>query len=605
MGVISKIIRGAGKIFMAASKVIGVIFLGSMLIGILFSGSKVQEEKLPEKMILVLNLHDGLIEKNDPTDFISVFESFGETRLTTRQMIDAIDRGAKDARVAALVVDFESGDFGVSHVQELRAAIKRFRAAGKPAWAYSPSYAEAGGTMGAYYLAAAFDEIWMQPVGMVSLPGFDAEMPFFADALNKIGVEPQFFQRKEYKSIMENLARNEMSPENREMMTSLLSNIMAVLVKDIADDRKMASEEVQRIIDKGVLTDQESVAAKLVDHLDYPDVLLANLRKKVSVPAPVDGKKSNLINLAFYHGVNSDKQKIRTGEKHNQKPKIAIISAVGEIVSDKAGGFGNEVVTPEEMTAAFEDAIKNKDVKAIVFRVASPGGSPVASETIRRAVQNATTHNKPVIVSMGSMAGSGGYWIVTDATRIFALPSTLTGSIGVAGGRVAVAGLMEKLHIKWDGVQIGKNADMNSLNKPFSETGRERMNAIMDSIYVAFTDRVAKGRKLTPEAVEKIARGRVWTGQQALGIGLVDELGDLTVALDYTAKMIGVNNREDVDIVPLPRPKTDVEKILELMNIEVLMNKIGGIAMKTFSSTVKQSALPRVTAYDPFLERGL
>jgi protease-4 len=593
---IRRFFRFIFRTFKRISTVIGGVILICVIISAIAANPAVKQEELAPKFVLVLQLKDGLSEEPMGGSLLESIQALGERHQTVQDIVNTLDRAAADKRVGALAVNIKGGEFGTANVQEIRAAVKRFRASGKPAWAYSPSYEEAGGTMGAYYLAAAFDQIWMQPVGFVGLPGYDAEMPFLSDALKKIGIQPQFFQRKEYKSVMENLSRPQMSPENKEMMTSLLTDITATMVKDIAADRKLLPENISKDIDTGVFTDQEALAARLVDKVDYSDVLLAALRQ--SLGANVNDEKSvPLVEFADYQDTKP--------EKH-AGPKVGVISAIGEIIADdNGGGFGKTVVTPDKISEAFESVIEDKDIKAVVFRIASPGGSPTASETIRRAVQKTVAKGKPVIVSMGSMAGSGGYWIATDATRIFALPATLTGSIGVAGGKMEFSELMKKFEVNWDGVQIGRNADMNSMTKPFSESGTERMNAIMDSIYAAFTDRVVKGRKLTPETVEKIARGRVWTGSQGLANGLVDELGGMDAALDYAAKAVGVANRSQLDVVDLPKPKSAFGQVMEMMNIKTAMGWISHVMMDFLGEKVKQASIVKVTTFDPVLNQKL
>lgn len=563
-----------------------------------------EDRKMPDRIILTVTLDDGLQELPSGGGLFPGLDAFGHSRLTTQQMIDALDMARKDPRVKALVFNIQSGDFGLSQVQELREAVKRFSERGKPSYAFSPSYAEAGGSMGAYYLAASFGEIWMQPVGMVALPGFDAEMPFVLEGLDKLGISPQFFQRKEYKSVMENFTRDSISPENREMMSSLLNDMIDVVTADIAEDRGLIQGQVRAAVDQGVFTDQEAIRANLLDRLDYADALIASLRLKFTGDAENTAMKT--VTLARYAKAAGHKpRKMKTGDKNDTgKPLVGLVYAAGNIVADDdSGGFRSNVAAASRISTAIMRASRDDDIRAIILRIDSPGGSPTASETIRRAVEYTVGRGKPVIVSMGGMAGSGGYWIATDATRIFALPSTLTGSIGVVSGKFAAPALMEKIGVNWEGVQIGENADMWSFTKPFSEDGRARMNAMIDNMYGAFIDRVAKGRKLSPETVERIARGRVWTGNQALAIGLVDQLGGYHDALDYTAQQIGAENREGIEVVELPRPKTPFDRLFRMMNIEVAMGHVTGVAMEMLRNQADQARMPTVKAYDPLLEK--
>ncbi|HEY8189344.1 MAG TPA: signal peptide peptidase SppA [Micavibrio sp.] len=576
---------------------LGAVILICIATGIVISARMAEKkEPVPDQMVLTLRLQDGLKEQSADSNIFAGIDGLSSNRLSVHEMVDTLDKASRDNRVKALAVSLESGEFGVSSVQELRAAVKRFRSSGKPAYIFSPSYAEAGIGMGAYYLASAFDQIWMQPVGSLALPGYDAEMPFALDGLKKIGVSPQFFHRKEYKTVMENVSRDSMSPENREMTTSLLTDILSIIATDISADRKIDFKEVYADINQGIFTDREALDKKLVDRLDYGDVLLTELRKTVA--GKPDGQDVELVAMGRYRDFIG---------KPDVKglPQIGFVSAVGNIVSGNGGGsISKEITAADKVSGAIMKGVADKNIKVILLRIDSPGGSPTASETIRRAVEYSVSKGKPVIVSMGGMAGSGGYWIATHATRIFATPSTLTGSIGVASGKFEASGLMDKIGINWDGVQLGKNADMWSFTGPFSESGQERMNTLIDSMYGSFISRVAEGRKLTPDQVEKIARGRVWTGHQALGLGLVDELGGLDIALDYAAKQAGAQNRDQVAIVELPRARTPFDRIFELLDIEVAMDHFAGAAMGMLEEKVNEARMPKVEAYDPLLEHG-
>lgn len=585
---------------------IGALFLIGIVSGA-YMVSHFSEEEPPvsNQMILTLRLSDGLAEASPQSSLFVGFKGFGSDKLTTQEMVDLLDRASKDSRVKALTVSIESGSFGVSHVQELRAAVARFRASGKPAWVFSPSYAEAGGGMGAYYLASSFDEIWMQPVGLLALPGVDAEMPYGLDAIKKLGANPQFYQRKEYKSVMENFTRNEMSPESKDMMTSILTDLIDVMVDDMARDRNMPRDTILKDINQAVFTDEEALKAGLVTRLDYADAMFAAMREKLTGNA--ESKEVELISLAHYRDAIDRGQMpkfIKDKEKTPSKPAIGLVYVQGTIVSDEShSGMSAEVAAADKISSALMKAATDDDIKIIVVRIDSPGGSPTASETIRRAVEY-TAARKPVIVSMGSTAGSGGYWVATHATRIFAMPSTLTGSIGVVSGKADLSELMKKLGINWDGIQIGQNADLWSFTKPFTESGDERMNAIVDNIYALFTKRVAEGRKLSPDKVEEIAKGRVWTGKQALANGLVDELGGLDVALDYSAKQINLASRFDAEIVPLPHSKTPFDRLFEMLHIEVTMSRGINVLMGMIGERVEQTATPSVSAYDPLLSHS-
>lgn len=561
---------------------IGSLFLILMMVscvGAVFVGN--YETPLPERMVLNLRLNTGLSEYSPDADFLRELYGPAFGRLNTQDMIDAIDRAAHDKRVVGVIVTIESGPFDLTQVQDLRQAIKRFRAAGKTANAYSPSFAEAG--MGAYYLAASFDNIWMQPVGMVAIPGFDAQMPFFRDGLGKVGVTPHVYQRKEYKGVMENLSRSSLSDPGREMLSSLLGDLMAQMNTDISADRQI---DFRALVDRGLFLDEEAREAGLIDRIGYFD----EVRQ-----AAVGRSAARIVSLSRYRG-----QTVARDKQHG-KTKVGIVYAQGAIVADDRSssfGGGSDVAAANRISEAIIRTVRDDTVEAIILRINSPGGSPTASETIRRAVAYAVKRDLPVIVSMGPAAGSGGYWIATDATHIFALPATLTGSIGVASGKMDFAEMMTKIGVNWDGVTLGANADLWSFTRPFSPSGDRLMNNMADALYDAFIDRVATGRKLDREQVEAIARGRVWTGQQAKANGLVDDLGGLSDALDHTARMLGLADRHDLTLSHLPRPKTPFDRFLELINVEVMMDRIAHAAMKR----MEQAAMPKVMAHDPLLE---
>ena len=572
---------------------IGVVFLSSMVISMIVGGVMEEKKIAPEQMILTLRVDDGLQEISTRNGFFDL-PGLMPTTLSIHDMVRVLDHVATDPHVKALAVSLEAGGAGVAQVQELRAAIKRFRASGKPSYIFSPSYAETGGGMGPYYLASAFEQIWLQPVGFVDVPGINAEMPFAKAALNKIGVNPEFFQRKEYKSVMESFSRENMSPENREMTQSLMSDILDGIITDVAADRNLTPQAVRLAVDQGLFTDQEALKAGLVDRVDYGDVLFSEIRKTLSGDPEDD--KIKLYEMAAYF------DHVLPGAD-DTKPMVGFVHAVGNIVPNAdSGGMNSQIVAADRIAGAIMKGVRDERIMAIVLRIDSPGGSPTASETIRRAVERARAKGKPVIVSMGAMAGSGGYWIAVDASRLYALPSTLTGSIGVASGKFEVSELMEKIGVTWDGVKIGENADLNSFTTPFSETAHERMNATMDSIYDAFTRRVATGRKLTPEQVEHVARGRVWTGRQALALGLVDELGGLDMALDYAATLSGAKDRHGIDLVELPRPKTSFDRVLEMLDIEVAMSRFTGVLADIFGQNIKAMTAVNVSVYDPVLK---
>lgn len=522
---------------------------------------------LPNEMVLVFKIDGGVTEVQTRP---SLLEPFPFTQPTIRNVVQSLERAAEDDRVKALVVSLKSTAMSAAHVQELREAILKFRESGKQAKIYASSYDDPMGGLSQYYLASAFDEIWMQPVGMLSISGADMSMPFAKDALDKIGVQADFLKREKYKSAVENFTASKMSDENREMWNSILTDMSNHMMRDISTDRKIPALMIKRYVDQGILTGDEAVSAGLIDRLDYADIMVDELRK--SIKGSVDDKSLELISLGRYtQGKALKKQPTPQPQKTD---KVALIYAVGTIV-DTAGAQGN--AGADKISGAITKAGQDKEINAIVLRVDSPGGSPSASETIRRALIKAQEKGKNVVVSMGPVAASGGYWVSTNADQIVAMPTTITGSIGVVMGKFQAAALWKKLGINWQGPQIGKNADIWSVHKTFDEEGRERLNVLIDDVYNAFLTRVAEGRNMSIEEARNVAQGRAWTGEQAMERGLVDTMGGLNTALDETAKLLGKDNRDDLTVVVMPRELTKLEQFVEIFTPQVSLGKFLGI----------------------------
>lgn len=554
---------------------------------------------LPDTIVLHLDIDGDIPEKEMESTFS---DPFAFRHLSILRVIEALDRAETDPRVKGIVAHLKNGNVGLAHIQELRAALKRFRATGKFAYIHATEYGDPGRGLGTYYLASAFEQIWMQPLGTLSIAGIGIESPYLKDLLDKIGVRAEFFQRKEYKTAFENLTHAEMTPENRVMMTRMIGNLGEQMLSDIAADRKITPVALRALIDRGLLLGKEALDGKLLDRVDYEDVLATQINARIG-NQPED--EVPFVSLEAYYAAPVPGK----APPANGVP-VALIYVVGAIVegdsdSDKSPLLmGEQPASAQDIAQAITDAANDPAIPAIVLRINSPGGSPTASETIRRAIVRAQQKGKKVIVSMGDMAASGGYWIAAPADAIFALPATLTGSIGVVGGKFDLSGLWEKAGVTWDSLRWGQNAGFWTFNAPFSPSGAERMNAMLDEIYAAFVDRVAQGRKMSVDQVEKIAGGRVWTGAQAKKIGLVDTLGGIDSALDYTARQIGLGDRRDLGIEVLPRPLTPLERIIK--TIEDQGAAIGAMAsfqsaLQNFTGAQAQKARPDAYALAPFL----
>ena len=547
-----------------AATVLGFLVLINITVGILLTPLLLPQNaaapSLPNEMVLFMKFEGGLNDVPPAADFS---DPFAPVPPTVREIVDALDAAREDDRVKGIIARMYQGNFALTHVTEIRAALKRFRESGKFAHIYSSSYGEGGG-LGRYYLASAFDEIWMQPLGVVTITGIGAEIPFFRETLDKIGAEPQFFKKQDYKTAYESITDKSISPQNKEMMQRLVRDIRNEILARVPEERGMSPQAFETLVNRGLFTAREAEQAKLITHADYGDVLLENVAEAVTGERDPDALE--IVDIEGYINVTQDKGH---GFMNAGKPKVALVYAVGAIMpTSDGGGLGSGIAAADEIAPAIHEASKDEDVKAIVLRIDSPGGSPGASESILRAVEKAQERGKPVIVSMGQTAASGGYWIAAYADKIYALPTTLTGSIGVVGGKFAMQELFGKLGVNWERISWGKNANMWSVNTPFDESEAARMNAMLDNVYDSFVARVAKGRGMELAEVEKVAGGRVWTGRRALDAGLVDELGGLEDALDHAAFMFGAGTRENLNVVQFPKPKTPLERFLTLLGAQ-------------------------------------
>jgi protease IV len=385
-----------------------------------------------------------------------------------------------------------------------------------------------------------------------------------------------------------------MSATSRESVTAMLEDVGGQMISAIATGRHKTDPQIRQHVNTGLLTDKEALQAGLVDKVDYLDVLRKDIRMKIV--GTEDVKAMKFVKFGHYM---DDSMPALAQRMPGEKPQVALVYAVGTIVSDLDAAtaapvsfYGDTMTSAEELTKVIDQSARDKHIKVIVLRIDSPGGSPTASETIRRALVHAQQQGKKVVVSMGGSAASGGYWIAAPADRIFAMPATITGSIGVAGGKFVMDELWNKLGVNWDSVHVGDNSGLMSMNEAYTPQGRERMNAMMDSIYDSFISRVAEGRKMPVERVDQIARGRVWTGERALKVGLVDELGGLNSALDYAATLAGRKSRRDVGIVELPKQKTTLELLAELLDSQARLG--AGLSIQ---AAVAQIFAPLVSDY--------
>lgn len=494
-------------------------------------------------LILELDLSEGILE-GPPADPLAALLGRHKTHL--RDVLDGLRRGRSDPRVKALVVKI-GGRVGPAMAQELRDAVTAFRSSGKPTVAWAESFGETGRGTVPYFLASAFEQVCMQPSGDVAITGVALVEPFFNEALGKLGVSPSFGKRAEYKTAANTFTERGYTDEHREMSERIVASIADQLVAGIAAGRDLTPERVRELVDQAPLLSSEAQEAGLIDRLAYRDEIYADLRAKV-------GEHAELRYVARYSRASGLARRL----PRPQPDAIALIHGEGQIQLGRSGrgavpGRGASIGS-DTLAAAFRAAVRDPKVKAIVFRVDSPGGSYVASDTIWREVVLARRAGKPVIVSMGNVAASGGYFIAAPADTIVAQPGTLTGSIGVVSGKPVVGGLLDRLGVGVGVAEQGAHASMNTPTRDFTEAEWERLNLFLDRIYDDFTGKVAEGRDLSRERVHELARGRVWTGADAHERGLVDRLGGLDLAVDLARKKAGLAPGTPLRVYPHTSP---------------------------------------------------
>jgi len=472
------------------------------------------------------------------------------------RLVERLDKAAADSRVKAVVVSIESPDLGRARAEELRAAIGRIRKAGKPVVAQLVS-----GSPVHYVLAGACDTIAMPPAATLELTGVRAEMMFFKSLLDRLGVDAEILQVGEFKGAGEPLTRDSMSPQLRAQYESFIGDLYEQLVERVAADRTLPPEKVRELIDVGVFSPEAAKEARLIDTIGYEDEAIAALAGQIGEESPkvardyaerkIDQDFSGMGGLVkLMELLSGQKQAAPTG-RHK---RIAIVHVAGQIREGKSaddlvmgGAAGSETVIK-----AIREADKDEHVAAIVLRIDSPGGSALASDLIWREAERA---KKPVVASLSDIAASGGYYIAVAADRIVAAPGTLTGSIGVVGGKIAVGDALAKVGVHTDVVSKGRNAGWLSPQAPFTPAEREAFLGTMKDVYRLFTSKVAAGRKLDLAKVETLAEGRVFTGRMAKEAGLVDRLGSLDDAIDEAKKLAGIAADEEIDRVLLPEPR--------------------------------------------------
>ncbi|WP_414576265.1 signal peptide peptidase SppA [Anabaena sp. CCY 9402-a] len=510
-----------------------MIFSGISTVGFLFLVLAIASSKDPgptvkDKSVVVFDLSTNITDRKPSSGEVlqNTLSGVRDERMTLRSVLDTIEKAKGDSRIVGIYLDATrssgTSSLGFASLKEIRKALEEFRAAGKKVVAYGVDWGEKE-----YYLSSVADTVVLNPFGAMEINGLSSQPLFLAGALQKYGIGVQIVRVGKFKGAVEPLLLNKLSPENREQTQKLLDDIWGEWRTTVGKSRKITPQKLQAIADTQALLEAKTAKTNgLVDKVAYTDEVVADLKKLTN--SDKDDKTFRQIDLVEYAEVPNKSLPV----ERQAKNKIAVVYAEGEIVDGK-GDSGQ--IGGDRFATILNKVRQDKNVKAVVLRINSPGGSATASEVMQREVR-LTRQVKPVVVSMGDVAASGGYWIASDSNRIFAEPNTITGSIGVFGVLLNGQKLANDNGITWDSVKTARYADSQTFARPKSSQELALYQRSVDRIYNLFLNKVAQGRKLPEQKVAEIAQGRVWSGVAAKQIGLVDEIGGLNAALTYAAK---------------------------------------------------------------------
>jgi protease-4 len=570
------------------------VALPLLLIGMVAASA--EPEALPSQAVLMLDLREGLSDQ--PAS--GALAALGGSGLSVMGVVTALHAAEDDDRVKGLLIRLPEGGMAPAAAEELRLAVKSFQRSGKRVVAHSQGLYPSGVVVASYMLGASADEFWMQDTASFQVTGLSNEEFFLKGLFDRYGVVPEFQQRGQYKTAVNPFLHETFTPAHREATLSWMTSVYESALAQAAVDRRQTPQAIRAALEQAPLSAEEARAARLIDKLGHWEAAEQALLDHA-------GKDAETIEFDDYAARVDDSDS-------NSGPTIAVVGAEGAIVtgSGSSDPFAQSAgVYSDDIAEAIYDAVEDDDIKAIVLRVSSPGGSDTASDQILAAVMAAKKAGKPVVVSMGTYAASGGYWISSKASSIVAHPSTLTGSIGVFGGKLAIGPALERFGVNVESVDVGgAYTGAFETGEPFDPEQRAEFSAWMDRIYQGFITRVAEGRKLDPARVQEIAQGRVWTGAQAKTLGLVDELGGFYQAVNTAKRLAKIDADAEVNLRRMPGETDFFEALSELFGVsaasvktlaaaawllgdpraEAVMDKLAEARLRTGGATVLEGA---------------
>lgn len=570
--------------FVLTMILLGVIFF-AILIGMFASLEK--EVSVPEKTVLTISLDNPVPERNskNPFDEFNFSTMKAQKQLGLNALIQSIYYAAQDNRVKGILLDLSTVPSNYATIEAIRNAVDSFKTSGKFVIAYGENLSQK-----AYYLATAADLIFMNPLGYLEFKGIYMELMFFKNALSKLEVDAQIIRHGKFKSAVEPFMLDKMSDSNREQLETFMGSIWNHILKGVSQSRDISVEQLNLIADSLYTWDADgALKYKMVDGLIYRNELDEMIGENAAIEA---GKEIPYLSISKYY------ENIKPKLLSFKEDKIAVIYAYGEIVN---GNNSSDVINGKYMSQCIRNARADSSIKAVVLRVNSPGGDALASDMIWREVY-LTNEVKPVIVSMGDYAASGGYYISCAARKIYAEPTTLTGSIGVFGVIPNMEKMFNnKLGITFDNVKTNKHSDYISVTHAMSDFDRAIIHKQIESIYATFLERVSEGRDMTVAAVDSIGQGRIWSGVDAIKLGLVDEMGGINDAIAFAAKEAGL---EEYSIVELPKQKDFLEEFISEMSgqssIEERIQKELGVFAPLYKAYMYMQSIQGVQARLPY-----
>jgi len=533
-------------VLIVSGVLLGLVMICVLAVAIIVAAIRGERPSIQDNSVLALKI-SGSMPDYVPDDPIR--RLFGGQPQSLGSLLAQFRKAKVDKRITAVLLDIDISEAGWAKSEEIRSAIEDFRSSGKPVYAYMET-----GLNKDYYIATACDKIFVPPPGELFTIGLAADVMFFRGSLDKLGIYPDIYQIGAYKSAGDTFTQKQMTEAHKEYINSLLDDLYGRYLDGISKARKKSVDEVKALVDEAPYSAAKAKEVGLIDGALYRDDVEKELKKRLGY------KESDDLHVARgndYRLISQESLGLNKGDK------IAVVYAAGDITSGKStfGGDGQQTIGSDSLVKTINDVREDKTIKAIVLRIDSPGGSGLASDIIWRAIEAAKA-KKPVVVSMSDVAASGGYYIACNANKIVAEPSTITGSIGVVGGKPVIKGFYDWIGVTNEYVMRGKNAGMFRESEKFSDTERAKFQEFLKNTYEDFTSKVAKGRGKEQTYIDTIGQGRVWTGYQGKERGLVDEYGGLDKAIEIAKDLAKIPADKGIERVILPQPPSFLEQLL-------------------------------------------